>query len=63
MFPTSEEAVWDCGCWCFPGVPQNLTEEAEGGNSSLHDTELLGLGVLVILLIEKRDCVFNDTTK
>lgn len=63
MFPTSEETVWDCGCWCFPGVPQNLTEEAEGGNSSLHDTELLGLGVLAILLIEKRDCVFNDTTK
>lgn len=43
--------------------PQSLAEEAEGGGSSLHDAELLQLGMLAVLLMEKRDHVFNDTTK
>lgn len=43
--------------------PQRLAEEAEGGGSSLHDAELLQLGMLAVLLMEKRDRVFSDTTE
>lgn len=43
--------------------PQRLAEEAEGGGSSLHDAELLQLGMLAVLLMEERDRVFRDTTE
>lgn len=43
--------------------PQSLAEEAGGSGSCLHDVKLLQLGMLAVLLMEKRDRVFNDTTK